>query len=158
MRNAKRILAAPESARFREPVPPRQVPGSRSRAADFDAIVLHCLAAEADGRYQAVSDVSGDLRRFAAGLAVGAHHGGWPYRARKWIGRYRLTFPRHAYRVGVCCIVGRGAISSATVGAARQQDRARQFGCPAKIAGLTRPEFTSGNQTEDDRRRSSDHA
>jgi len=56
---------------------------------DVDAIVMKALRKEPDRRYDAVEQLSDDIRRFLHGRPVSAHPDRWTYRAGKFVRRHR---------------------------------------------------------------------
>jgi eukaryotic-like serine/threonine-protein kinase len=122
--------SALDVARLRGPEPPRSVPGSYSRAADFDAILLRCLAADPEARYQAVSDVGDDLGRFRSGFPVQAYRARWGYGGRKWITRHRLS-SLIAFVAVACAALWGGALYEA-----QQAERRANEGVHAALDSL----------------------
>ena len=76
-----------------EEVPPR--PGSVSRAlrGDLDAIVMHALEKDPARRYQTVSDLADDIKRYLGGQQVAARRGGAPGRILREVMRRRALAP-----------------------------------------------------------------
>jgi non-specific serine/threonine protein kinase/serine/threonine-protein kinase len=60
-------------------------------AGDLDNIVLKALRKEPQRRYASVEQFSEDIRRYLAGLPVLAHEDSRTYRARKFIGRHKVS-------------------------------------------------------------------
>jgi serine/threonine protein kinase len=59
----------------------------RALAGDLDAIILKALSRKPEDRYVSASELSADLRRYLDGQPVEARHGGWAYRAGKFLRR-----------------------------------------------------------------------
>lgn len=68
----------------------KRVPWSRALRGDLDAIVDRALRKEAVERYASVEALGEDLRRYLAGLPVGARRGARGYRLGKFLRRHRL--------------------------------------------------------------------
>jgi serine/threonine protein kinase len=74
-----------------------QIKGERAQklrkilTGDLDNIVLKALRKEPQRRYASVEQFSEDIRRYLAGLPVLAHEDSWTYRARKFIGRHKVS-------------------------------------------------------------------
>ncbi len=60
-------------------------------AGDLDNIVLKALRKEPQRRYSSVEQFSEDIRRYLVGLPVLAHEDSLAYRARKFIGRHKVS-------------------------------------------------------------------
>ena len=91
---------------------------------DLDAIVMKALRKDVGDRYGSVDLLWEDLQRYLDGLPVHAHRGSRLYRARKFLGRYRVESTAAAV-VALSLAVGTGvAVRQATL-AARDRDRAQ---------------------------------
>lgn len=82
MHKAARIITETEPIK-----PGRRV---RSLIGDLERIILKAMHRDRDQRYAAVSDLSGDLRRFLAHEPVLAGPPGTAYRMKKFIRKYRV--------------------------------------------------------------------
>ena len=63
---------------------------ARDLRGDIDGIVAMALRKEPDRRYASADMLREDLERHMAGQPVVAHHGGWGYRAGKFVRRHRV--------------------------------------------------------------------
>ena len=108
---------ATERRRFGRPV-------RHTLSGDLDAIVMMALRKDAGDRYGSVDLLWEDLQRYLDGLPVHAHRGSRLYRARKFLGRYRVESTAAAV-VALSLAVSTGvAVRQATL-AARDRDRAQ---------------------------------
>jgi len=64
--------------------------GSQLRG-DLDSIALKALRKEPERRYTSVAALADDIKRYLDGLPVKARSGTWRYRAKKFIGRHRIS-------------------------------------------------------------------
>ncbi len=76
-----------------EEVPPRPRSVSRGLRPDLDAIIMHALEKDPAQRYQSVSDLAEDVRRYLAGQAVGARGGGTAGRLFRELLKRRALLP-----------------------------------------------------------------
>jgi non-specific serine/threonine protein kinase/serine/threonine-protein kinase len=82
-----------------EPVEAARVAGARSETTvdlrrmlegDLDAIALRSVAVSAAERYGSVAELAADVSRYLEGRPVRAVAGGWLYRTRKFVRRYKV--------------------------------------------------------------------
>jgi non-specific serine/threonine protein kinase/serine/threonine-protein kinase len=92
-RRASTVLRGMEAAEA------AKVAGARSETAgnlqrmlegDLDAIALRSVAAAVTERYGSVAEFAEDVSRYLEGRPVQAVAGGWLYRTRKFVGRYKV--------------------------------------------------------------------
>jgi serine/threonine-protein kinase len=62
----------------------------KTLAGDLDSIVLKAMRRAPTERYGSVRQLSEDIGRFIGGKPILARNSTWPYRASKFVGRYRL--------------------------------------------------------------------
>jgi non-specific serine/threonine protein kinase/serine/threonine-protein kinase len=79
-----------------EPMRPSLVPGlgpqtARKLRGDLDNILLRAIARERDRRFPSVEQFAEDLERYRNGFPVRARPDTLGYRARKFVGRYRIA-------------------------------------------------------------------
>ncbi len=70
------------------------VPNRRPRAEppkELDSIAFKAMTIEPEGRYPSVEALAEDVNRYLDGRPVVAHSRSWFYRARKFLGRHRVT-------------------------------------------------------------------
>jgi eukaryotic-like serine/threonine-protein kinase len=98
---------------------------ARRLRGDLDTIILKALRKEPDRRYATAADLGEDLRRHAEGLPVAAQPDTARYRARKFVGRHRVSVAAAA-AVLVALVVGLGAAVVQARVAAQERDRAER--------------------------------
>ncbi len=137
---------AMERGLSREPTAPSNTVGEESRGAlvsarslrgDLDAILLKCLREEPEQRYGSVDDLADDLRRYLAGLPVGARKGTLGYRAGRFL-------KRHTGMVVMSVLMGAMALGS-TISLVQQNRRVTYQRDRAEAMA----EFSSGLLTVD---------
>ena len=91
---------------------------------DLDAIVMMALRKDVGDRYGSVDLLWEDLQRYLDGLPVHAHRGSRLYRARKFLGRYRVESTAAAV-VALSLAMSTGVAVRQAALAARDRDRAQ---------------------------------
>jgi eukaryotic-like serine/threonine-protein kinase len=113
--------------REEEPARPRQVCPSAPPA--LEAICLKALEKRPDDRYQSVTEMTDDVKRWLADEPVGAWREPMSVRARRWLGRHRTVLTAGAAAVLVAVV----SLSVATVALSAANVRERD----AKLAAQT---------------------
>ncbi|HEV7491900.1 MAG TPA: serine/threonine-protein kinase, partial [Rhodanobacteraceae bacterium] len=101
----------------------------RALSDDIDRIAQHALAEEPSRRYGSAAALAADLVRHLEGRAVHAVGDAWSYRARKFVGRYRLAVATATLFVA--------AVIAGVAGIVWQSRRAEQAAAVARAEAST---------------------
>lgn len=127
--DAQRIVRARQSD-------PRAITGVLRR--DLDWVVMRCLAKERERRYQTVSGLAEELRRFLSGIPVEAGPPSALYKAEKFFRRHRIAVSSAILSVVV--LAGLVVVLSALLRSVREQrDRGERLIAFLESSTLTPP-------------------